>query len=918
MPSKDPEVLSGGGGLSASEAKFSGYIFEDGNGDGSQREITDPPMSPVTTCVEINCSGSDGSVLMNDSCYPIDANGFYSVTLSGVTTANSPINCAIKPSSTDPSFDHLSDADCNGLVGTDANCDEEINISLNPGDDIPDNNAGYDNEQNGSICGVIFKDDNVSPSLDYTPPSDTALSSVTLELYDASSTLVTTMMTDAAGEYCFLNLPFDTYTVKVDTTSSGLVGLDPNSYDVDGGTLDEVTVGITSGAPNSIANNFGYPEASALGSICGVIFKDDNVSPSLDYTPPSDTALSSVTLELYDASSIQIATMMTDAAGEYCFLNLPFNTYTVKVDTTSSGLVGLDPNSYDVDGGTLDEVTVGITSGTPNSIANNFGYPEASVCTPSTSIIGQSCYVKPHACYTWSADAVSTDWVDPSENYFDEMEIEANGGEYHSFAFPNPLTWTNASLLALVNTELSGAGASFTASSVYARENLKVIDYDSSNSNVKYEGSMSVTICWEGAMSTSDYIAIAEDEGSIDNISSNQESSAVYSFLNQEQIDDCDAGTTDPIILKDTSGTIVDPVADGLTAITSCPVLGSIAGTIFEDDNIADGDYVTIDTPIASAEACLKGTDSNGYVHYLTIPTDAAGEYLFPDLVAGTYETCSNDNSLPSGLNPNSYDNDGDLDNANPVTLGSGQNITNENYGYPVCVSPEPISTKRECFSSEESISGHTNGSGSFCYGAGSTCDSDDGFGLVTDLNNVIKSIRAMYNGTNYYIPMSGISTSNTVAQNSLIILNNLRSWALTNSISVHFFGVFMDLGAGPDANGYFNLQNWDIQYVFSDTIPTSFYITNMCASGTSGCSEAPDTNINSVNAYMELTITNTLNCDGSFGSSNERTGYFTVPYNSNIENNGAFNDSLQGLIDVENDINWSTESCTAYDSEAP
>ena len=65
-------------------------------------------------------------------------------------------------------------------------------------------------------------------------------------------------------------------------------------------------------------------------------------------------------------------------------------------------------------------------------------------------------------------------------------------------------------------------------------------------------------------------------------------------------------------------------------------VTGSLAGSVFEDPN-NDGQFDAGETGIAGVEVTLTGTDDLGNPVLLTTTTDADGNYLFENLISGTY-----------------------------------------------------------------------------------------------------------------------------------------------------------------------------------------------------------------------------------------------------------------------------------------
>ena len=229
---------------------------------------------------------------------------------------------------------------------------------------------------NNTITGTVYRDDNRDKTINGDEPG---LERVSVQLLDDNGTLLQTLDTAADGSYAFQHLPDGKYTVKV-VRSSSIKDYD-QTEDPDA-TVDDTSAPYTMGPDHSLQENvnFGYvPDYS----IAGRVYRDSDKSGS--YTDGEET-FSGVTVDLLDKDGHVVATVTTDADGNYSFEKLPAGTYRVKVHTDGD-LAGLD-QTEDPDG-IADSMSGEITVGFDNQAVTgvNFGYvaPDAPA-TPAPGI----------------------------------------------------------------------------------------------------------------------------------------------------------------------------------------------------------------------------------------------------------------------------------------------------------------------------------------------------------------------------------------------------------------------------------------------------------------------------------------------------------------------------------------------------
>ena len=204
--------------------------------------------------------------------------------------------------------------------------------------------------------------------------TDVPLAGVVVSLQNSSGNIMTTT-TDANGNYLFPNLPFGTYTVTVDIATIPVGYSTIPTYDPMGtGTNTSVTT-IDATNPNDLTQDFSYPPA--LGNIGDTIWGDldQDADNLLDGT---DVPLQGVVIWLTYPDGTTISDT-TDANGHYLFVNLPFDTYTVTVDTTTLPAGYQTTPTYDPQqDGDSSSVTT-LTANLPDDLGQDFSYPASNL-----------------------------------------------------------------------------------------------------------------------------------------------------------------------------------------------------------------------------------------------------------------------------------------------------------------------------------------------------------------------------------------------------------------------------------------------------------------------------------------------------------------------------------------------------------
>ena len=288
-----------------------------------------------------------------------------------------------------------------------------------------DTNGAHDTLSSyaSTLRGTVFEDpDGNGATTGFSPPTDTGLGGVTVELYKGGvlvATAVTATADLAAGD-TFTNTLADgtpvTYTVPAGGLAKGqylfpdLVG--GNDYSVretqpagykstgnkagtgagDVGALTNVTEIIDNIHVAAETNESGYDFGERpVATIAGAVYHDRNDNGSID--AGAEEGIPGVTIELLQGGVV-VATTTTDAGGRYSFVDLTPGTYSVREQQPAGWIDGQDSLGTGATGaGTVgsDEFTGVNLQGGDNGINYNFG--EKTPTDPAlTASIGGKVY----------------------------------------------------------------------------------------------------------------------------------------------------------------------------------------------------------------------------------------------------------------------------------------------------------------------------------------------------------------------------------------------------------------------------------------------------------------------------------------------------------------------------------------------
>jgi len=357
--SSTPNVLTpvsvAANGVAANEnfgetyGSLSGFAYVDANNNGA-KEAGETPIAGVT----VTLTGTDvnGASVNRTAVTQADGSYVFNQLLTGVYTITE----------TQPA-QYANGKDALGTSGGALGTDVTSNIGLGGGIDATGYNFG---ELPASLTGRVFVDANKNGALD---AGESGLGGVTLQLLDASNTVLATTTTAADGGYSFGGLAAGSYTV---------LETQPNGYGAS--TPDSLTVALPATGASNV--NFG----ATTGSLAGRVYVDADNSGSFN---AGDGNLAGVTVSLTgtDSNNNPVSLITTTGAnGTYIFAGLVAGDYTV----TASQPAGFTPASDNVGsaGGQNTAANTFTTIGLGGGVdATDYNFGQRLSTTPGTGAV---------------------------------------------------------------------------------------------------------------------------------------------------------------------------------------------------------------------------------------------------------------------------------------------------------------------------------------------------------------------------------------------------------------------------------------------------------------------------------------------------------------------------------------------------
>lgn len=247
-----------------------------------------------------------------------------------------------------PPAQYVVDTDPNDIPdGLDLTVDPTL-VNLSEGENVSNVDVGYEPLANsGVLSGFVWTDVDGNGIFD---SGEAPIAGVPINVFDTSTatpanpngTLLFTTLTAADGNWIISNIVapdlIDGLLVTYGQTEVAALGLNevqPTNLPL--GDFEYFRVDLASDDNNNISFlDFGFqPElATNLGSIAGTIYRD--VNQDGDYVTASDGELSNVSINLLDSAGNIVATTQTDSNGNYSFVGLQDDTYTLVISDTNN------------------------------------------------------------------------------------------------------------------------------------------------------------------------------------------------------------------------------------------------------------------------------------------------------------------------------------------------------------------------------------------------------------------------------------------------------------------------------------------------------------------------------------------------------------------------------------------------------
>ncbi len=355
-------------------ARIAGSVSQDTNGDGAGNAPIEGAVVLLYTDPNGDGNPEDGVEIAR---VQTDAAGEYEFT--GVPAGG--IDYVLVE--VDPArFASVSDTqsgDDDNVENTNGN-NNYIPVTLNLGEDDTDND--FVDVVPGAIAGQVWFDEDLDGIND---TEEGGFTSVTVQLFNAANVLIGTTVTDENGNYSFDNLPAGDFTVNVLQSTlpanlqntAGVGGVNPKAVTLaQGQTVNDVDFGYI---PDDFGPNF--PTEGAIGDRVWADADGDGIQDL------GEAGIEGVTLTLRDASGAGLATVTTDANGDYLFTNVVFAAdYTVTIDPADPELSGYSPTvGPQSEGGFVSNpVTLTATNSTVTEL--DFGFNRANLNTVSDTV----------------------------------------------------------------------------------------------------------------------------------------------------------------------------------------------------------------------------------------------------------------------------------------------------------------------------------------------------------------------------------------------------------------------------------------------------------------------------------------------------------------------------------------------------
>jgi uncharacterized repeat protein (TIGR01451 family) len=540
-----------------------------------------------------------------------------------------------------------------------------------------------------SISGKVFRD---ADNNGLVGASDIGIAGQTVELLNSVGSVLASTLTDSLGNYAFVDLPADTYSVRQPAqplgTLNGITSAPSGAASAGTATTPTVTpsqistIVLTAGQN---AQNANFAEI-APASIAGRVFLDNN----FDGLPQAgDAPISGVSITLTGTNDlgqpVSLATS-TDAAGSYSFGSLRPSSYTLtqpaQPPNTANGIttagVGVTSPGSATTPATLPSAISGIGIA-PGQNGTGFNFAEVPLAAISGTVyidrdrnnsfdptdVGRIAGVTIRLVQ--GADCISgttlqTTTTDANGNYrFGNLAAGANflicqtqpagwgNGNANGVPGSNVIPVTALPAVGLGGNNFGEIGATVSGS----------VFLDGNNDGVRNgsdTGLAAVQVTLTGADLNGVSItstASSDGSGNYTVFDLPQGSYTVTQQLAQPvvagtptlngrttagTISGATVGTATPVttVPSAVSGIVLPAAADSINNNFAEILPVAISGAVFFDNN-ADGQRNGTDVGIAAQTIVITGTDDLGQAVTRTLTTSSNGDFSAPDLRPGIY-----------------------------------------------------------------------------------------------------------------------------------------------------------------------------------------------------------------------------------------------------------------------------------------
>nr|WP_298719688.1 SdrD B-like domain-containing protein [uncultured Steroidobacter sp.] len=494
--------------------------------------------------------------------------------------------------------------------------------------------------RHNSLSGTVFADRNNNG----TPDSgDTGIANVTITLTgtDARGTAVNRpTTTDANGIYRFTDVLPGTYQLAETQPATYLDGIDTAGDRGGDASVNDQIGAIVLTDQDGTGYNFG----ERPGSISGRVWRDANRDGNLDAT---EVGIANVTITLTGNDTLGnpvTRSTTTDATGNYSFADLPAGTYTLTEsqpagfgsttpDTLSGVQISAAGTTNNHDFGDSTAALTGTVFFDRNANAVNDG-SDTGIAGVTLTLTGTNA----------SGGAVSLTTTTNASGAFSFDDLVAPNASGYTLTQTQPSEYANGQITAGSAGGTTNQGLN-RISAIALGSGLVATDYWFAELGTPISGTVYRDANRNGVNEPSEagisnVTITLRDAGNAVVATTTTAADGTYSFPPQ-------AGGSYTVEQDQPAGYASGPqnasnsVALALVAGTPGVVdfgesTGSLAGTVFLDVN-ENGVQDAADVGLPGVALTLNGTDALGNSVYATVSTDSSGQYVFDDLLSGTY-----------------------------------------------------------------------------------------------------------------------------------------------------------------------------------------------------------------------------------------------------------------------------------------